>query len=58
MEEFSFKLSQKEAELLMNALQSQTSGVIQKMQQQYMEQSMPQPKEDEEQILVEENNNA
>lgn len=53
MEEFNFKLSQKEAELLMNALQSQTTGVIQKMQQQYMEQSAPQPQENEEQILVE-----
>lgn len=54
MEEFNFKLSQKEAELLMNALQSQTTDVIQKMQQQYMEQSAPQPQENEEQILVEE----
>lgn len=52
--DINFRLSQKEAELLMNALQSQTNGVIQKMQQQYMEQSQVQENGEEEQILVEE----
>lgn len=51
-ENINFSLSVKEAELLMNALQTQTNNVINKMQRQYAEQSQ-QP--ETEQILVEDN---
>lgn len=57
MDEYNFKLSEKEAELLMNALQNQTSGVITKMQTQYSEQTQPTPVQsnNEENIILEEN---
>ena len=57
MDEYNFKLSEKEAELLMNALQNQTNGVIAKMQTQYSEQTQPTPVQsnNEENIILEEN---
>lgn len=57
MDEYNFKLSEKEAELLMNALQNQTNGVIAKMQTQYSEQTQPAPVQsnNEENIILEEN---
>lgn len=55
-ENINFKLSVKEAELLMNALQTQTNNVIAKMQNQYAEQvNAVTQNDDEEQILVEDN---
>lgn len=55
-ENINFKLSVKEAELLMNALQTQTNNVIAKMQNQYAEQvNADTQNDDEEQILVEDN---
>lgn len=59
MNEYNFRLSEKEAELLMNALQNQTNGVIAKMQTQYAEQTQPSATEvnnEEEQVILEENN--
>lgn len=59
MNEYNFRLSEKEAELLMNALQNQTNGVIAKMQTQYAEQAQPSATEvnnEEEQVILEENN--
>lgn len=38
MEEYVFKLTTKEAELLMNALQNQTTNLINKIQKQFSEQ--------------------
>lgn len=58
MDEFNFKLSEKEAELLMNALQNQTSKVITKMQTQYAEQTQPpvaEVNDKEEHVILEEN---
>lgn len=55
--DINFRLSEKEAELLMNALQTQTNNVIAKMQNQYAEQvNAITQNDDEEQILVEDNN--
>lgn len=59
MNEYNFRLSEKEAELLMNALQNQTNGVIAKMQTQYAEQTQSSATEvnnEEEQVILEENN--
>lgn len=55
MESVNFNLTEKEAESLMNALQTQTNNLIAKMQNQYAEQVKAlQKADDEEQILVEE----
>jgi hypothetical protein len=56
---YNFNLEQNEAELLINALQNQTNGLINKIQGQFAEQTKPLEKaEDEDEILVEENDGA
>ena len=57
---YNFNLEQNEAELLMNALQNQTNGILMKIQSQFAEQTK-QPEEStegEEELLVEEDNGA
>ena len=56
---YNFNLEQNEAELLINALQYQTNGLINKIQGQFAEQTKPLEKaEDEDEILVEENDGS
>lgn len=56
---YNFNLEQNEAELLINALQNQTNGLINKIQGQFAEQTKPLEKaEDEDEILVEENDGS
>lgn len=59
MSEYNFSLSQKEAEMLINALQTQTNGIIEKMQTQFAMQVQPYGQEEnKEEILLEEDNIA
>jgi hypothetical protein len=54
---YNFNLEQSEAELLMNALQKQTNGLLTKMQAQFAEQTKePEQPGDEDELLVEEDN--
>lgn len=56
---YNFNLEQNEAELLINALQNQTNGLINKIQGQFAEQTKPLEKaEDEDEILVEGNDGS
>ena len=56
---YNFNLEQNEAELLINALQNQTNGLINKIQGQFAEQTKPLEKaEDEDEILVEESDGS
>jgi hypothetical protein len=49
---YNFNLEQNEAELLMNALQNQTNGILMKIQSQFAEQTK-QPEKEEDELLVE-----
>lgn len=49
---YNFNLEQNEAELLMNALQNQTNGILMKIQSQFEEQTK-QPEKEEDELLVE-----
>lgn len=53
---YNFNLEQSEAELLMNALQKQTNGLLTKMQAQFAEQTKEPEQSDEDELLVEEDN--
>lgn len=55
MSEYNFSLSQKEAEMLINALQTQTNDIIEKMQTQFaMQVQSYGQEENKEEILLEE----